>query len=101
MRRTTKRPTRFGVCTNNRGYPASLEVGKLYAVLPDAETAKHGYIRVIDESGEDYGYSADRFFLLPVPEALAKVLRARSGVRGRRASRALQPAVVSRRRLNA
>lgn len=101
MRSKATRPRRFGVCTDNRGYPASLEVGKLYPVIPDAEAAKHGYIRVIDESGEDYGYSADRFFLLPVPEALAQVLSARSGIRGRRANRALQPAVASRRRLNA
>jgi hypothetical protein len=56
---------------------------------------------VTDESGEDYGYSADRFFLLPVPEALAKALSARSGIRGRSANQALQPTVASRRRLNA
>ena len=72
------RSTQFGVCTDNRGYPASLEVGKLYPVIPDADAAKHGYIRVIDESGEDYGYAAERFFLLPVPEALAKALSPRS-----------------------
>lgn len=78
------RSAQFGVCMDNRGYPASLEVGKLYPVIPDAEAAKHGYIRVIDESGEDYGYSAERFFLLPVPEALAKALSARSDRRVRR-----------------
>lgn len=81
------RSTQYGVCTDNRGYPASLEVGKLYPVIPDAEAARHGYIRVIDESGEDYGYSAERFFVLPVPEALAKVLSARSGRRVRRPDR--------------
>ena len=86
--RVTRR--QFGVCTDHRGYTASLEVGKLYPVVPDAEAAKHGYIRVIDESGEDYGYSADRFFVLPLPEALAKTLSARVGIRGRRANRALQ-----------
>jgi len=101
MRSRATRPTRFGVCTDNRGYPASLEVGKLYPVIPDAEAAKHGYIRVIDESGEDYGYSAERFFVLTVPEALAKALSVRSGIRARRANRALQPTVASRRRLNA
>lgn len=74
MRSKPTPPTRFAVCTDNRGYPASLEVGKLYAVLPDAEAAKHGYIRVIDDSGEDYGYSAERFFALEIPEALAKIL---------------------------
>jgi len=79
MRRKTAQPTLFGVCTDNREYVASLEMGKLYPVIPDAEAAEHGYIRVIDESGEDYGYSADRFFLLEVPEALAKTLSARFG----------------------
>ena len=41
----------FGLCLNNEGYPASLEVGKLYRVIPDDDAAAHGYIRVIDESG--------------------------------------------------
>ena len=77
----------FGVCINNAGYPVSLDVGKLYAVIPDAEAAKHGYIRVIDESGEDYGYSADRFFVLGVPIALAKALS------GRRNTAVERPAV--------
>ena len=91
MRSKAKRPTQFGVCTDNRGYPASLEVGKLYPVIPDADAAGHGYIRVVDESGEDYGYSADRFFVLDVPDALAKALRARSDTRVRRPNRAWQP----------
>ena len=52
----------FAVCVDNKGYEASLEAGKLYRVIPDDEAASHGYIRVVDESGEDYGYSASRFF---------------------------------------
>src|SRR5437868_12350750 len=64
----------FAVCVDNTGYPASLEAGKLYEVVPDAQAEKHGLIRVIDESGEDYGYSAQRFFVLPVPSALQKML---------------------------
>jgi len=83
------RATRFGVCTDNRGYPASLEIGKLYPVVPDAEAAKHGYIRVIDESGEEYGYSAKRFFVLQVPEALAKALSHPPSTRVRAPERAL------------
>jgi hypothetical protein len=51
------------VCIDNAGYAASLEAGKLYPVIPDDEAAKHGYIRVVDESGEDYGYSAERFII--------------------------------------
>ena len=79
-----RRATQFEACIDNSGYPASLEVGKLYPVIPDEEAAKHGYIRVIDESGEDYGYSAKRFFALDVPESLARALRPRSGTRVRR-----------------
>ena len=92
MRTRATRPTQFGVCTDNRGYPTSLEVGKLCPLIPDAEAIRHGYIRVIDESGEAYGYSAERFFLLEVPEALAKALSARSSTRARRPNAALQPA---------
>ena len=64
----------FAVCINNEGYPSSLEVGKLYRILPDDEATSHGYLRVIDESGEDYGYSNDRFFKIELPEALEKTL---------------------------
>ena len=71
----TKATNKFGVCIDNTGYPASLEAGKLYPVIADEEAARHGYLRVIDESGEDYAYSAERFFMLDVPAALAKALR--------------------------
>jgi hypothetical protein len=40
------------VCVNNKKYEASLEVGKLYRVIPDEEAESHGYLRVVDESGE-------------------------------------------------
>lgn len=46
--------TRFAVCLNNSGNEVSLELGKLYQVLPDDKAVLHGYLRVIDESGEDY-----------------------------------------------
>jgi len=66
----------FAVCVNNQGYPASLEVGKLYRVIPDDEAEKHGYLRVVDESGEDYAYSSERFFRLEIPTSLKRALRA-------------------------
>src|SRR5437762_10312736 len=93
MRNKERRPTYFGVCIDNKGYPASLEAGKLYSVIPDEEAAKHGYLRVVDESGEDYGYSAERFFMLEVPDALAKALRSRSKATVRRPDRTLQPVI--------
>ena len=64
----------FGLCLNNEGYLASLEVGKVYRVIQDDEAASHGYIRVIDESGEDYAYTADRFHLVRLPVAVEKAL---------------------------
>lgn len=101
MKSKAKRPAQFGVCIGNSGYPASLEAGKFYAVIPDAEAAKHGYIRVIDESGEDYGYSAERFFLLGVPDTLAKALSARRNMTDARPVPSSQRTVASRRRLKA
>ncbi len=91
MRSKPRRRTKFGVCIDNTGYPASLEAGKLYPVIVDEEAARHRYIRVIDESGEDYAYSAERFFMLDVPEALAKALRTPTGTRLPRAHNGMQP----------
>jgi hypothetical protein len=75
MKRKTTKAAHFAVCINNEGYKASLEVGKLYRVIPDVEAAAHGYIRVVDESGEDYGYTTTRFFPLEVPQALVTALQ--------------------------
>jgi len=44
----------FAVCVRNDGYEASLELRKLYRALRDRAGEEHGFIRVIDESGEDY-----------------------------------------------
>ncbi len=91
MRSKPRRQTKFGVCIDNTGYPASLEAGKLYPVIADQEAARLGYLRVIDESGEDYAYSAERFFMLDVPAALAKALRPNSDTRVPRGHNGLQP----------
>jgi len=64
----------FAVCLNNDGYKASLEVGKLYQVIPDKDAEAHGLIRVIDESGEDYGFAATRFHRLDIPPAVQDAL---------------------------
>jgi len=101
MKRKTRRSTPFVVCVDNAGYPASLEVGKLYKVVPDADAAAHGYVRVIDESGEDYGYSAKRFFVLGVPDALAKALRTRRTATVVHPHRVSQPTAAPRRRVKA
>ena len=66
--------TEYVVCIDNSDYLASLERHKIYRVLPDEDAAADGDIRVIDESGEDYLYSADRFVPISVPPAVKKSL---------------------------
>jgi len=74
MGREKRRQVRFAVCIENRGYEASLEIGKLYRVLSDKAAERHGYLRIVDESGEDYGYAADRFFAIEVPKPVERAL---------------------------
>lgn len=64
----------FALCLDNTEYEASLELGKLYRVVADSEAETRGYIRVIDESGEDYAFSIDRFHLLTLPEPVEQTL---------------------------
>ena len=90
MKKRTKQPRGFAVCIDNTGYLASLEVGKLYQTVPDAQASKHGLIRVIDESGEDYGYSASRFFVLEIPHELARALK-RNLIPAKQPNEAMQP----------
>jgi hypothetical protein len=66
--------TRFAVCINNSGYAASLELRKLYEVIADPDAEKDQMIRIVDESGEDYLYSADRFVLAPLPAAVEQAV---------------------------
>ena len=64
----------FVVCLKNEGYAASLEVGKLYRIVPDPDAAELGGLRVVDEDGEDYLYDADMFCPLQVPPVVAETL---------------------------
>ncbi len=66
---------RFAVCIQNTDYPASLEVRKLYQVLPDDDAARHRYLRVIDESGEDYLYPASYFMMIDLPQVIKEALQ--------------------------
>jgi hypothetical protein len=66
---------RFVVCINNKGYEASLEFGKIYQVVIDKDAEAEGLIRIIDESGEDYGYSLERFHSVVLSQTLENVLR--------------------------
>ena len=66
--------TRFIVCVKNEGYAASLELRKIYQVIPDARAAEHQLVRVVDESGEDYLYPADYFVSSELPQAVEVAL---------------------------
>lgn len=67
-----KLKVRFAVCVKNKGYAASLELRKIYRVVPDNRAAERHHIRVIDESGEDYLYPADYFVPIELPQAVEK-----------------------------
>lgn len=67
---TKKIGAEFVVCLKNEGYLASLELYKIYRVLPDPVAEEDGDLRIVDESGEDYLYPKDWFVLFEVPEAV-------------------------------
>ena len=65
---------KFAVCVSNADYLASLELHKIYRVLPDEDAATEGDIRVVDESGEDYLYPAEYFVFVELPKSVEKSL---------------------------
>ena len=58
---------KYLLCVSNRGYEVSLELRKLYERIPDREAERHGQVRIIDESGEDYLYPSDFFAPVRLP----------------------------------
>jgi len=71
-----KQSKQLVVCVNNKGYPASLEKRKIYLALRDAAADKHGLIRVVDESGDDYLYPKTFFRSIALPQAIKKAVLA-------------------------
>ena len=74
MEKIKKSSGQFVVCINNKNYPSSLELHKIYRVLPDEDAAADGDLRVIDESGEDYLYPSSVFDHIQVPEKVEESL---------------------------
>ena len=64
----------FALCVEDGGME-DLEARKLYQVLPDREAMREGYVRVIDESGDDYIYPSDLFVPVRLPAAVVRRLR--------------------------
>ncbi len=65
---------RFVLCIDNRGYEASLIPRKIYEVIPDDQAEQDDFVRVIDESGEDYLYHKNHFVFVELPEEVERVL---------------------------
>lgn len=65
---------KFVVCIKNDDCE-DLELRKIYEVLPDEKAAEDDYIRVIDESGEDYLYPAIYFYPVELPQAVMETFR--------------------------
>ena len=61
------------MCIRNGGSD-DLEVRKVYQVFPDPADAHDGYVRIVDESGEDYLYPSEYLVLVRLPAAVSKAL---------------------------
>ncbi|MGQ0667234.1 MAG: hypothetical protein ACT4O4_09385 [Nitrospiraceae bacterium] len=74
MQKLKRAASRFLICVENKGYKVSLEKRKIYVALLDAMAAKHGQVRVIDESGEDYLYPKSLFSPITISPSLRKAI---------------------------
>ena len=81
------RETGFALCIANRGAD-DLEIRKVYRLVPDKVAAAAGYVRVIDESGEDYLYPGNFFVFVELPQ---KAKRAWTGTPAKRRSSPNKP----------
>ena len=73
-----KNENQFAISVQNEGYLASLELWKVYRMLPDRRAAKDQLVRIIDESGEDYLYDQYRFVPIKLPQAAKEAILAAS-----------------------
>jgi hypothetical protein len=74
--RSVRRKRQFLLCVRNRGCD-DLELRKLYERLPDRGATREGYVRVVDESGEDYLYPEGYFVAVDLPRQAERALARR------------------------
>ena len=70
-----KTESQFVICIRNKGCE-DLELSKVYQVITDKSAVQDNYIRMIDESGEDYLYPADYFVPIALPQIAENALLA-------------------------
>ena len=76
VKKSPSRASTMVICILNTGYEVSLERRKVYEVLRDPAAAKHGQLRVVDESGEDYLYPESHFAEIVLPQSIRKAVLA-------------------------
>lgn len=64
----------FALCVDNAGYQVSLIPMKVYEIIPDEKAAQDDFIRIVDESGEDYLYHKRHFVLVEFPVEVERML---------------------------
>ena len=64
---------KFVLCVKNDDCE-DLEVRKIYRVIPDERASKVGYLRVVDESGEDYLYPESYFLFIKLPRKAQELI---------------------------
>ena len=69
--------SKFAVCVRNEDCE-DLELRKVYQILPDKRAERDGYIRVVDESGEDYLYPGSYFVFVKLPRKAQDAVAATS-----------------------
>src|SRR5262245_8940876 len=97
MKKSNGTERQFVICIDNSGYPASLELHKIYVVLPDEKAAEDDFLRVVDESGEDYLYSSKRFVSVELPQRVKQSWVQRVRESTMLANKTLQPTSRARR----
>ena len=73
-RKSNKSATPYALCVSNEGNEVSLELLKLYQLAEPEPNDPADWIRVVDESGEDYVYPAANFVLLTLPDEIEEIV---------------------------
>ena len=64
----------FAICVENEAYEDDLKLRMVYRVLPDESATRSNYVRIVDETGEDYLYPAAYFVMIDVPQGAESAL---------------------------
>jgi hypothetical protein len=65
---------KWSLCVSNDGYPVSLAERKLYIQLDDDKAERHGFVRIVDDSGEDYLYPKGMFVAMPIEQVVERLI---------------------------